>query len=55
MKRHDPKQVQLPAPAIKDTSKVRIGGYSLALPVRSAPTAVADTRKVRIGGYSPAL
>ena len=51
MTKQDPKQVKLPTPAIKDSRKVRIGGYSPMLPVRSAPALVADPGKVRIGGY----
>ncbi|HLE66118.1 MAG TPA: hypothetical protein VI730_03135 [Burkholderiales bacterium] len=55
MKKRHPRNVKVPTQAIKDSRKVRIGGYSPNLPVRTAPAAVADSGKVRIGGYSPTL
>jgi hypothetical protein len=55
MKKRHPRNVKVPTQAIKDSGKVRIGGYSPNLPVRTAPAEVADSGKVRIGGYSPTL
>jgi hypothetical protein len=55
MRKNALKRVKLPTPAIKDSNKVRIGGYSPVLPVRPASAAIADSGKVRIGGYSAAL
>ena len=45
------RKVKLPTPAIKDSQKVAIGGYSAILPVRMAPKTVADSGAVCIGGY----
>ena len=52
MKKIYPQKVILPTAAIKDSHKVRIGGYAPALPVRSPTLAIADSGKVRIGGYA---
>jgi hypothetical protein len=40
------------APAIRDQSNVRLGGYGPTLP-RKGDT--ADVGKVRVGGYGPTL
>ena len=55
MKVRDLKQVKLPVQSIRDSRKVRIGGYSPALQVRKAPASVTDSGKVRIGGYGSVL
>ena len=52
MKKTDVQKVKLPTAAIKDSHKVRIGGYAPTLPVRSPTVAIADSGKVRIGGYA---
>jgi hypothetical protein len=52
MKKTDTQKVKLPTPAIKDSHKVRIGGYAPTLPVRSPSLAIADSGRVRIGGYA---
>ena len=47
-------QKQIPANTA-DNGKVRVGGTSPSLPVRTPPASVADSGRVRIGGTSPAL
>jgi hypothetical protein len=42
-------------PNIADGGKVRLGGQTPALPVRTLPENSKDTGKVRLGGNCPML
>jgi hypothetical protein len=56
MQKHDFVEVKFPSSDVKDTSKVRIGAMSPAMPAtRTAPADTADSAKVRIGAMSPSL